>query len=273
MLMYFTDTMAEGYGAAVGADVLMFMKWMGLHQMFIAMSCRMAARQEPTAQALACLGNVLLLGAFLADALVNGEKFFTDGGMPLDGLYFNLATQGTLFVLNLAGWATGGAPMPSFGSLNGKAPVSTTVNTVLAFVFGGLMIFNVETLMDQYFTFEDGTKAKPVLENSTHFMMTMFKYIGIMFIGQAFKYEFLLGAEDKTANYETLRAIMINWAMQAGMLVVLPMANAQVGFPYTTQTKYANFAIHFGMFVWTGMATTGTPYPIKEAAKDGKKTN
>merc|ERR1719183_849057 len=154
MLMYFTDTMAEGYGAAVGADVLMFMKWMGMHQMLISISCKMAARQAPKAQALACLGNVLLLGGFLADSLINGEEFFITGGMPLDGFYFNVASQGILFALNLAGWATGGAPMPSFGSLNGGAPACATVNTVLSFIFGGLMIFNVETLMDQYFTFE-----------------------------------------------------------------------------------------------------------------------
>jgi hypothetical protein len=266
MLQWFTDTMAAGYGAEVGDDVKMFMKWMGLEQGFIAMFSKMGTRQSGNTQALICLANAITLGLFLGDTLVNGKEFFVDGGMPLDGMYFNIATQGLLLVLNFAGWATGGAPMPTFGLTSGQ-PMVCSVNTMLHLVFGALMIFKSDVLMEQYFTFENGERAKPVLENSNHFINYMFKWLGMMFIGKVLRTEFVAGSSDTAAQYSSIRVSAFMWALQLGQLAITPFANKSIGWPFTQQTQISNFVMWFGMFYWFANTLVEMPYPENAKAK------
>lgn len=252
--------MAAGYGCEVGDDVIFTMKWMGMNQAFIAWFSSLSSRQEDKTRGIACLANTIVLAMFLGDSLVNGEAFFAAGGMPLDGLYFNIISFGILILLSFGGWAAEGFPMPSLGAANGQ-PLCMTFNTLLCVIFGLLFIFKKDLLRETFLTKEDGTLAEYQKDNSKHFIFEMWKWIGMMKIGEALRNEFMFGTKDGDAKYQTLRAVALQWALHAGALVFMDFAHPQVGFPYTKQTQYINFVMNFGMFYFCMYTLVHTPYP------------
>jgi len=271
MMMFATRTMASGYGCEVGDDVIMFMKWMGMNQLFIAWFASLSSRQTPKTQGVTCLSNAILLAFFLGDSLVNGEAFFAAGGMPTDGLYFNIISFGILFLLCVGGWVSSGTPVPSLGVANGQ-PLCMTANTVLCLVFGLLMIFKTSILRDQFMTHEDGTKSKDLMPNSGIFMNEMFKWIGMMQVGAAARFEFMFGQgkEAYGAKYETLRCVALQWALHTGMGIVMEFAQSALNYPYTVQTQWSNFIMWFGMFYWCMYTLVHMAYPANAAVD--KKT-
>ena len=129
------------------------------------------------------------------------------------------------------------------------------------------MIFKSDVLMEQYFTFENGDRAVPVLDNSNHFIDASFKWLGMMFIGKVLRTEFVAGSTDTAAQYSSIRVSAFMWALQLGELAITPFANKSIGWPFTQQTQISNFVLWFGMFYWFTNTLVEMPYPENAKAK------
>merc|ERR1719272_2631878 len=192
-MMYFTRTMAAGYGCEVGDDVIFVMKWMGINQSFIAWFSSLSSRQADNTRGIACLGNAIVIAMFL---------------------------------LSFGGWAAEGFPMPSLGVTNGQ-PMCMTFNTLLCVILGVLMIFKQNLIRETFLTKEDGDLAEFSKENSPIFMFEMWKWIGMMKIGEALRNEFMFGTKDEDAKYQLLRQVSLQWMLHAGLLVFLDFAHKE----------------------------------------------
>ena len=95
----------------------------------------------------------------------------------------------------------------------------------------------------------------------------MWKWIGMMKIGEALRNEFMFGTKDEDAKYQLLRQVSLQWMLHAGLLVFLDFAHKEVGFPYTKQTHYINFVMWFGMLYFCMGTLIKTPYPANKGKK------
>jgi hypothetical protein len=250
MLTFWTDKMASGYGAAVATDVKVFMAFMGIENLVVAMMTKgmMRVNNDKTS-AMTALANGILYTIFFLDSVIRGPAFFRDGGMPTTGLYFNIFCNLVLGLLSLYGWFTAGKPMPTIGKYS-KIPSMTAFNAI-NLIFGVLMVFAQDMMFEAYMTDANGVRATPMGSNSMHFMTEMMKYMGYFKIFASVRAVFIMGCDVPYADYTLTRMGMIISTMWAAVYTFMPYIASACNWPFTFQTQMSNFILGFGLMYWT----------------------
>lgn len=250
MLTFWTDKMASGYGATVATDVKVFMAFMGMENLVVAMMTKgmMRVNNDETS-AMTALANGILYTIFFIDTVIKGPAFFQDGGMPKTGLYFNIFCNLVLGGLSLYGWYSAGKPMPTIGKYS-KIPSMTAFNAI-NLIFGVLMVFAQDMMFEAYMTDDNGVRATPMASNSMHFMTEMMKYMGWFKITSSVRAVFIMGCDVPYADYSLTRIGMIISSMWAAIYTFMPYIANACNWPFTFQTQMSNFILGFGLMYWT----------------------
>jgi hypothetical protein len=261
----FTDQLAKGYGIEVSDKSKMFMKFAGANGFFAQVAAnRIAARAgNNKTKSLTCLANMIAFGFIMTHQIIG--QFFSDQsfsskiGMDENMEYFNIAQGFVLCSVSYMGWVSSGSAMPSFSvpDFSGMSDQNkfnyATIATCL--FFGVMSYYNTDALIEMYLPGQTITGSEGAM------MTQLMKFMGMLLLGNAIRFEFQQQAGQSTVSYANLRATLFYYAICLGIFMFNGEAAKSI-FGTTDEqmwpAKVADFVRVFGLFMW------GTSIMVKQ---------
>eukprot|EP01043_Picozoa_sp_COSAG02_P051402 COSAG02_NODE_5405_length_4355_cov_12.651325_3_plen_275_part_00 len=168
-------------------------------------------------KSLLCIANLACLAVFF---IVGEWKFYpiwSELGMPDRGAHFNRAITAVLAVAMFLGWKDSGSVKPDLSLLSKPTASASSIalcyHGFLGFLFGAMMLFNMDGLFDQY-----GFKSDGILSKWVHATFTgLAQALVAIFISSTC----MLGADAK-ATAGLVRSV---WFLYFGMFVAGAIGN------------------------------------------------
>ena len=198
-------------------------------------------------------------GAFFAGAIrlvfyvTKTIPFAQNIGMPMSGVYVNLAVSGLMMLCGYSMWSEAGMPMPNFmnylkfGSLR-EAAISYVA--ILHGFFGVMMVFFPGMMEEKYM------KAKYSADTMAWIYQLM-SGRGRFLITTSLMHCCFNGVDDDDSKNRVCRDIWLNSGVQLAMFSVSRMVHVTQGNDADAQALVVNMCLSFVGIVLGGYAYTG----------------